>query len=37
VLNQGNGPLGMESNENREKETIEEIKYYRRLQEPVPK
>jgi hypothetical protein len=25
-LNQGKGPLGMESNENREKETIVEIK-----------
>jgi hypothetical protein len=29
VLNQGKGPLGMESNENREKETIAEIKYLR--------
>jgi hypothetical protein len=25
VLNQGKGPLGMESNENQEKETIAEI------------
>jgi hypothetical protein len=33
VLKQGNGPLGMESNENQEKETIEEIKYLQKVRQ----
>jgi hypothetical protein len=37
VLNYGKGSLGMESNENQEKETIAEIEEHRRLQEPGPK
>jgi hypothetical protein len=33
VSNQGKGPLGMESNENRKKEIIAEIKYLQKVRQ----